>query len=259
MTQNMSGSAIRRLILNEIKTRRFPLPPLPEQRRIAAILDKANAIRRKREEGVKLTEELLRSTFLDMFGDPATNPKGLEVKPLSKVATVVMGSSPPSESYNHIGNGVPLVNGPVEFSEGMLGLSVMTKYTTQPTQMCQQGDLLLCVRGSTTGRTNIAGFDACIGRGVAAIRAFSCQNFVTYFITLRRQSLFDSGKGSIFQSITQEQLRSLSVLCPPPQAQEKFAELFCKQQELIKCRKSAANETESLFNSLVQRAFRGEL
>src|SRR5262249_42126954 len=54
----------------------IPLPPLPQQRRLAAILDKAEAIRRKREECIRLTEELLRSTFLDMFGDPESNPKG---------------------------------------------------------------------------------------------------------------------------------------------------------------------------------------
>ncbi len=254
-----NGSTFPSITQEQLVSVQVPLPPLPEQRRIAAILDKADAMRRKREEGIRLTEELLRSTFLEMFGDPATNPKGLEVKPLSKVATVVMGSSPPSESYNGIGDGVPLINGPVEFSEGMLGFSVMTKYTTQPTQMCQTGDLLLCVRGSTTGRTNIAGFDACIGRGVAAIRASSCQDYLTYFITQRRQALYDSGKGSTFPSITQDQLRSLSVIWPPPQAQEHFAALFRKHQELVEGRKAAANEMENLFDSLVQRAFRGEL
>jgi type I restriction enzyme S subunit len=64
-----------------------PLPPLSEQRRIAAILDKAEAIRRKREEGIRLTEELLRSTFLDMFGDPVSYPS----HPLSQIAIVVSG------------------------------------------------------------------------------------------------------------------------------------------------------------------------
>jgi len=58
----------------------FPIPPIGEQRRIAAILDQADAIRRKRQEAIRLTEELLRATFLDMFGDPVTNPKGWDVK-----------------------------------------------------------------------------------------------------------------------------------------------------------------------------------
>ncbi|NJO97722.1 MAG: hypothetical protein HC764_18425 [Pleurocapsa sp. CRU_1_2] len=57
----------------------IPLPPLEDQKRIAAILDKADAIRRKRKEAIALTEELLRSTFLDMFGEPVTNPQGWDV------------------------------------------------------------------------------------------------------------------------------------------------------------------------------------
>ena len=53
------------------------LPPVPEQHRIAAILDKADVIRHKREEGIRLTEKLLRSTFLEMFGDPAKNDRSV--------------------------------------------------------------------------------------------------------------------------------------------------------------------------------------
>jgi type I restriction enzyme S subunit len=67
-----------------IRNTKIPLPPLEEQKRIAAILDKADAIRRKRKEAIALTEELVRSTFLDMFGDPITNPKGWKIDELGK-------------------------------------------------------------------------------------------------------------------------------------------------------------------------------
>ena len=70
------------LNFDDVRSLRLPLPPLPEQKRIAAILDKADEIRRKRQEAIRLTEELLRSAFLDMFGDPVTNPKGWEVRRL---------------------------------------------------------------------------------------------------------------------------------------------------------------------------------
>ncbi|MEM8779348.1 MAG: restriction endonuclease subunit S [Cyanobacteria bacterium P01_G01_bin.49] len=71
--------------------KKIPLPPLEEQKRIAAILDKADAIRRKRKEAIRLTEELLRSTFLDMFGDPVTNPKGWKVESLENISIVQSG------------------------------------------------------------------------------------------------------------------------------------------------------------------------
>ena len=69
----------------------IPLPPLPEQKRIAAILDKADSIRRKRQEAVRLTEELLRSVFLDMFGDPVKNPKGWETRAFVEVCETRLG------------------------------------------------------------------------------------------------------------------------------------------------------------------------
>ena len=75
--RNMTGTAGQRRIPTDfVKRFKIPLPPIEEQRRIAAILDKADAIRRKRKETIRLTESLLRSAFLDMFGDPVTNPKG---------------------------------------------------------------------------------------------------------------------------------------------------------------------------------------
>src|SRR5690606_37723935 len=67
-----------------LKETYVPVPPLLEQKRIAAILDKADAIRRKRQQAIQLADEFLRAVFLDMFGDPVTNPKGWEVKPLKQ-------------------------------------------------------------------------------------------------------------------------------------------------------------------------------
>jgi type I restriction enzyme S subunit len=77
-----------------------------------------------------------------------------------------MGQSPPGETSNITGEGIPLINGPVEFTEGPFGKTVVNQYTTAPTNLCEEGNLLLCVRGSTTGRTDIAAFRACLGRGV---------------------------------------------------------------------------------------------
>jgi len=68
-----------------------PLPPLEEQIRIAAILDKADAIRRKRQQAIALADQFLKSVFLDMFGDPVTNPKGWPISKLSKMAELING------------------------------------------------------------------------------------------------------------------------------------------------------------------------
>ena len=81
--RNMSGSAgQKRVPADLLKKHEIPLPPLPEQKRIAAILDKADQLRQKRQQAIGLADEFLRSVFLDMFGDPVTNPKGWETTTL---------------------------------------------------------------------------------------------------------------------------------------------------------------------------------
>jgi hypothetical protein len=79
--------------INITQLSEFPVvvPPVKEQRRIAAALDKADAIRQKLEEGIRLTEELLRSSFLEMFGEPATNPKDWQVLPLTEIVAEMEG------------------------------------------------------------------------------------------------------------------------------------------------------------------------
>ena len=149
---------------------------------------------------------------------------------LDSVADIRMGNSPPGHSYNETGQGVPLINGPVEFSSGPLGLTVRTKFTTSPTKLCKRGDLLICVRGSTTGRTNIAAFDACIGRGVAAITAHDNQIYINLFVWSQRAKIFALGTGSTFPSISHDDLASLELTLPPLAEQKRIA---AKVEELM--------------------------
>lgn len=87
----------------KVKAFEVPLPPLPEQRRIADILDKADAIRRKRKEAIALTDELLRSAFLEMFGDPVTNPKGWPTDTIGNLLTLKSGDFLPAKQMDPTG------------------------------------------------------------------------------------------------------------------------------------------------------------
>ncbi len=134
---------------------------------------------------------------------------------LGTITQILMGQSPPGDTYNKTGEGIPLINGPVEFTEGPFGKTVINQYTTAPTNLCEEGDLLLCVRGSTTGRTNIAGFQACIGRGVAAIRPFFADQYIRLFIWRLRASIIAMGRGIAFPSVSRQQILELPVPLPP--------------------------------------------
>ena len=182
-------------------------------------------------------------------------PTELRSLPLGEIAQITMGNSPPGESYNDIGNGIPLINGPVEFSEGAFGLTIKSKYTTSPTKLCKTGDFLICVRGSTTGRTNIAAFDACIGRGVAAIRAREDQRYLNHFLRTLRQKIFDSGHGSTFPSISQEQLSDLIVPLPSLSEQKRIAGILDQADGLRRKRQQALALTDHLAPSIFREMF----
>jgi type I restriction enzyme, S subunit len=182
-------------------------------------------------------------------------PKEWRLCFLHEVAEVEMGNSPPGDTYNDNGEGVPLINGPVEFSPGPFGKTKKIKFTTKPTKMCKSNDLLICVRGSTTGRTNIASFDACVGRGVAYIRAKIYQPYLNYYICSLYQAILGMGVGTAFPSISQEQIRNIPFPLPSLREQssivKKINELMTLCDGLEEALKQSKTISENLMESVV--------
>ena len=185
--------------------------------------------------------------------------KGWQTKKLSEVCEIIMGQSPDGESYNTTGEGVPLINGPVEFSAESFGKTVRTKFTTQPTKFCKEGDLILCVRGSTTGRMNIAGFDACVGRGVAAIRAKQYQPWINHFISSKRDEIHGKGTGATFPNVSGDSLANFELVVPPLTEQQRIVGLLDEAFEDLATAKANAEKNlrnaRALFESHLQSVF----
>ena len=185
--------------------------------------------------------------------------KGWQTKSLGDVCEIIMGQSPDGESYNTTGEGVPLINGPVEFSSESFGKTVRTKFTTQPTKFCKEGDLILCVRGSTTGRMNIAGFDACVGRGVAAIRAKQYQPWINHFISSKRDEIHGKGTGATFPNVSGDSLASFELIVPPLAEQQRIVGLLDEAFEGLATAKANAEKNlqnaRALFESHLQSVF----
>ena len=254
---NVSGAMLAKL--------EIPIPPESEQKRIVAILDEAfEGIDRaiaNTEKNLANVRKLFESYLNAIFTQKGD---GWVEKKLGEECEIVMGQSPNGSSYNSEGIGVPLINGPVEFG-GIKPFSqtVAIKFTTEQTKMCKKGDLILCVRGSTTGRMNIAGQEACIGRGVAAIRSKNNQDWVNQFIVYSRNKIYALGSGSTFPNVSSSELKKIIIPFPPKEQQShivsKIEYLSAETQRLEAIYKQKLAALNELKQSILQKAFTGEL
>ena len=198
----------------------FDLPSLAEQKKLA---DKLWAAYRLKESYKKLLasmDELAKSRFIGMFGT-------VEKVPLEQLATIVMGQSPTSDSYNTEGLGVPFYQGSSEFTDKYVGDGM---FCTAPTRMAKAGDVLMSVR-APVGAVNITLKDCCIGRGLAAIRGKVSAEYNEFFLYAFRTmtNVLDSmGHGSTVLAINKNNLHGLMM--PNPSLSEQMSFVTFVQQ-----------------------------
>ena len=233
---------LRELIL-ELAVQGKLVPQNPDDEPASVLLERiaAEKARLVKEKKIKKRKPLPPIAENEQpFGLPA----GWQFVQLADVALVDMGNSPPSNTYNDTGNGAPLINGPVEFSKGHFGKTLKVKYTITPNIMCEEGDILVCVRGATTGRTNIAAFNACIGRGVARVKGLASQDFINLLMWKNQYSLLSKGTGTTFPSISYVDLAGHTFLFPPEAEQHR---IVSKVNELMTlCDQLEQDETDSI-------------
>ncbi|SRX56126.1 restriction endonuclease subunit S [Aequorivita sp. CIP111184] len=254
----------------------FPLPPLPEQTRIVAKLDQLFGQLEQINESLDKIPQLLKDFRQQVLTQAVTGKLTEEWREgrnldkwspslLGKCCKITMGQSPPGSTYNDIGEGVPLINGPVEFGGiDPFSKTKKVKFTTKPTKFCELNDLLICVRGSTTGRINISGFRACIGRGVAAIKAEKVlQDYVNVFMRLQYAKILSMGTGSTFPSISGDFLKKYEISIPPQLEQQEIIKrvesLFVKADAIEQQYQTLKQKIDNLPQAILHKAFKGEL
>lgn len=260
-----TGSTFKQISRSTIDDLSIPLPPLPEQKRIAAILDKADAIRHKRQQATKLTEELLRSVFLDMFGDPVTNPKGWEVKKFEEAGSLDRGVSKhrPRNAPELLGGQHPLIQtGDVSNSDGYIRSYKSTYSDTglKQSKIWPSGTLCITI-AANIAKTGILTFDACFPDSVVGFSPNdqATTEYVQFWLGFLQKILEDSAPESAQKNINLEILRNLDIPLPPIELQHKFSKHVAALHNLKTKQSKGVNTSDTLFTSLLQRAFRGEL
>ena len=173
---------------------------------------------------------------------------------LADVAELVMGQSPPSTSYNDVGDGLPFYQGKTDFGATYPSPRI---YCREPKKLAKSGDILMSVR-APVGATNLCNSKSCIGRGIAAIRANGIDRDFLYFYLKEIETYIDSlGSGAIFKAINKSQLADLPINeadIPLPE-QKKIAHILSTVQRAIEAQERIIQTITELKKTLMHKLF----
>ena len=260
-----AGANINNLRNEHLDDLPFPLPPLEEQRRIAAILDQAETLRTQRRTALALQGSLTQSFFLDMFGDPVANPKGWPTPKFGEVGKLDRGISKhrPRNAPELLGGKHPLVQtGEVANCDGYIRsyTSTYSDLGLRQSKMWPAGTLCITI-AANIAKTGILTFDACFPDSVVGFQADdpATVEYVRVWLSFLQKALEDSAPESAQKNINLAILRGLSIPLPPLPLQQTFATRIAAIEALKATHRRALAALDALFASLQQRAFAGAL
>lgn len=266
--QAHGGVGLKHITKGKLEAVEIPLPSMQEQKRIAAILDKADAIRRKRQQAIKLADDFLRSVFLEMFGDPVTNPKGWErckFEDLTDMVTYGLTVRP-----EYIDDGIPLISAK-EIRSGTINLEICSRISEADLDALSSkarpnyGDILFSKTGSI-GHCALVDTEEpfAITQNAARIVPNAKRCISHFLLGLLRTKYFynlanKEAKGNAVKDLQLGVMKSFPVYAPPLELQRKYSEIFKKFTAHSLLQEQAFKRAEDNFNSLSFEAFSGNL
>lgn len=268
------GATVKGITLPFLKGLNVPIPPLNEQKRIAAILDKADGIRQKREQAIKLADDFLRATFLNMFGDPVENPKGWKVKPLIFliVGKLQNGAYFPKDKYSK--DGVEMVHMADAFYD-VIQRGSLKRVQASDADIVKYSltheDLMISRRSlnyeGAAKPSLIPQSDEPLIFESSMIRITPDKKqidklFLFYYLTdplVKEHFIRKFVTGATIKGINQKNLEQVRIIVPPLELQKKFSYIV----HTLEKHKKKINESEilsiELFTAISQRAFLDQL
>ena len=264
LQKQMKGGIQKHLGHKTMGKQKIPLPPIDQQKKIAAILDAADAYRQKTKALIEKYDELTQSLFLDMFGDPVSNPMGWEKESLYLCLQKVekIGKDYPGENIEYVDIGS------VDNIRNIITETTTYKIQERPSraqQILLSGDIIIStVRpnlknialNQVDGRIGSTGFFVCRAvlnklSNLFLFKVMLTDSVTDYFVGIT--------SGANYPAVKSNDLKKFQVIVPPIDLQNQFADSV----QAIEAQKAQAQASlagaEDLFNSLLQRAFKGEL
>ena len=265
LTPYITGAIIEKLNQEKLRNIIVPLPCIKEQQRIVKILDKAEEIRTKKKLANKKLDEFLKSTFIDMFGDPVTNPNNYPIQALEDVTKFITDGKH-GDCEDEIGSGYYFVSAKC-INNGRIDLTQARQIKYSDYQDVNKrvkinlNDLLIVNTGATIGKMAIVrnpNVANCITlqKSVAVINIDNTKLLTEYLCyCLKCKSIANVSAGSAIRNLLLSTMRSYKLPIPPIAMQDKFSKIVQKVEAQKEKNQKVIEQMDNLFNSLMQQAF----
>jgi type I restriction enzyme S subunit len=269
--EDFRGATVGGISKGFTKNVKIPLPPLDQQKKIAAILDEADAYRQKTKALIEKYDELTQSLFLDMFGDPVSNPKGWDKKVASEYYEVRGRVGWKGYKKTDLRQEGAIVLGATHVTKsGEIDLEKVVylsdeKYIESPEIMVKLHDLIFVQRGNTIGKVALVRKElgeTTINPVVLIFRPIKANPFFLLYLLMNKKQnreFVNSNSGSAQPMITQKTMKEFLLINVPLNEQDKFGVRILSIEAQKAQVQASLTQAEDLFNSLLQKAFKGEL
>lgn len=266
MKSRVHGATMKHITKDRFEDLEVAIPSFGIQRKIASILEKAESAKQKRQEANRLTDEFLKSAFIEMFGDPISNTKRWEHGKLGEALDVRDGTH---DTPKYIAKGIPLItsknlkDGKIDF-DNVFYISQADYEQIIKRSFVETGDILYGMIG-TIGSPVVVNTDRKFGIKNVALFKFRGRKVNNYYIKtlfeddFLTKKLLSEKRGGNQKFVSLDILRNFNIPLPPFELQQEFAALVQKVEALKSKQQESAKELDNLSNSLMQKAFRGEL
>ncbi len=266
LAQRGRGATFKQVNKSDVTGWRIPLPPIKEQRRIAAVLDTADALRAKHCQLLAKLDALTRAIFLEMFGDPSSSGNGAARIPIGSVADVITGNTPSRSEPAYFGEHIEWLktdnireSGEIERAAESLSKSGRAKGR----EASAGASLVVCIAGSprSIGRVGYLDRTAAFNQQINAVvpgpdlRA----EFLFHQLRAAQRLVQRVSTNSMKGMVSKSALVAMEILVPPLRDQGEFVEMIERVRQVRELASSSLTITDTLLGSLQQRAFRGEL
>ena len=267
-----TGSTFKAITISELKKIQIPLPPLEQQKRIAAILDAADTYRQLTKALIAKYDELTQSLFLDMFGDPVKNEKGWEIKKFSEFTSKYnQGVNTTTEKIIYTEYGTFPIIRAGEVGKGQLNFNsvvwVDEENQTRIKDACKPkfGDVLYANIGANLGTACLVETTREFGIAWNVFRIQLTQDINKIFFVYQlnsdsmRKKVWSNVKTATVPFISGKQIAELNFINPNQIIQNQFAERVQVIEQQKAQAQASLEKAEELFASLLQKAFKGEI